>query len=182
MQDDDIFGESLFLGPIGPIIPIEFESTETGTTFSQCTSCNLPFSEMEATTCFIEKVMRSGECIVEVALCSNCLSEGRCDWSEESIENLELHNAEHPLTPAGLATCAGCQSESDIWTNDVTYVGILELHIGLLGPPALICTDCLEQLESVLSVETRREMDEFTDSLLPGVNAEGVPSSALFVL
>ena len=182
MQDDDTFDDRLFFGPMGPLVPVEFESTETGEPFLKCSSCTLLFSEMEQATCFIEKVMRSGECIVEVALCSDCLSNGRCDWSDESIESLEMHNLEHPLIPSGLGHCAGCQIEANIWTDDITYVGIIEKTVGLLGPPALICTDCLEQIESVLSEETRREMDEFADSVLPGVNAEGVPSSSLFVL
>ena len=182
MEHDDTFGDSLFLGPLGPLIPVEFESTETKSPFLQCSNCSLPFAEMDPSTCFIEKAMRQGECIVEVALCSDCLSSGRCDWSEESIEKLEQHNIENPLSPAGLAQCAGCSDDADIWADDVTYVGIVDPIIGLLGPPALICTECLQSLEGTLSVETRRQMDEFTESLLPGIGSEDIPSSSLFVL
>lgn len=182
MQDDDIFESAHFFQPMGPSVPVEFHCAQTSEPFAKCTSCQSPFDAMEQGIGFIEKVMRDGECIIEVALCIECLTKGRCDWSEESLQSIEDHNLENPLQPSGFGACAGCAAEVDIWRDAVTYVGVVDPVFGLLGAPAVICEKCQEQLESVLSVETRREMDEFTESLLPGVPAEGIPSSSLFTL
>lgn len=174
-DDPECAGDSMLWRPE---IPRDLHSDYTGAPFDACIECGRALLA-SATVYAIQKDYQDGECVLEFAICLSCMESMNGDWSEESRNNVESFLAENSLRMAAGFACDLCGTLATDCGDDFALAAIaFENH--LLDQPHRICGSCKDRLAELLSEETRRGMDDFTERNFPGVPA-GIDLPAGFI-
>jgi len=162
---EEIVGLNLFQSQE---LPEELHSNFSNSPFEKCIECERPLLNADESPYFIQKSCRDGETILEFAVCFECGQRNDAGISEDSKNALEAFFQKITVHQHGLYGCNFCGSER---TDDTKEYEVFALAKGpmLVGPGHMICEDCSSKLESVLSVETRKSMDDFVGRNFPGV-------------
>lgn len=167
-----------------PIPPGLFDSVEEDGPFPRCLRCRADFIET-GRSYFISKEFARGDCVLEYAICEQCRDEVSVELSEESRQHVQRLLEEEvdwdqrferiygaTDISAWLGNCLFCHSLPD----DQRGYGISGLFLNGLpmpGPfPAMICGNCAERMQSVLSKKTRDFWDRFSKEYFPGPPAD----------
>jgi hypothetical protein len=155
-----------------PHIPEVLNSTYEEGPFSRCTVCD---SFLESTACiyYLEKVMRAGECVFEMAVCATCAVEMHREYSRESREALQRHYADLRLIP-DIDTCDFCHKSSGPDQDRILTAACASNR--LVMPVVINCQTCGERTQDLLSQKTRESFREFMENHIPGVPAEWEPA------
>ncbi len=162
-----------------------FNSLETGKPFVFCNACSLPLRE-EAGSYSVGKSFHRGECVFECALCEDCRDRLQQESSEESRQAIATFMESRidfegrferlfgQLNPESwiesCAICATPRSKSERYTISGLFAG----NGILFGPyPLGICGSCEEEVNEVISKETRDVWDDFMASHFEGPPAVG---------
>jgi hypothetical protein len=129
------------------LIPKIYHSEYTGEPFATCLVCEQALSE--AGDYMVEKVIRNGEAVLEMALCGACAEGMIREYSQESLER-EIRTLETWMSDGGPdgEECIGCRKPRD--------------HAGGFVLAA-------EILESQRSRQTRENFGGFIEKHFPGV-------------
>jgi len=152
--------------PDGPPIPRTLHSLEEEGPFTHCKMCERPLATIGVY--FIQKVIRSGECVFEFAICTACADDvqgGYSDESKDTILSFYVRGMDAQLEHPERDLCNFCATEfRDV--EGYTLLGACR-HESLLTPRSFICSSCEEELNGKLSKQTREEHDRFVESYFP---------------
>lgn len=149
-------------------VPPEFWSAYSSGPFEHCIECGCSLVEDGAPLYSIEKVMKAGETILEFAMCMGCAKSTSREISEESRERIDEFLSGANIVSMGLVRCSFCGELQDEAEGEFERF-TLARYTSMIGPGHVVCHRCQEALEKLLSVETRRSMDEFVEKNFPGV-------------
>lgn len=157
-------------------IPCELHSDFEDRPFQICTRCGETLADFEEGF-QISKVYRNNECIMEYAICLPCHNSLIEEFSQESRVRMEKFQAENIRYADGLLQCAICAGRR---TADVpseyglaAICGGDEIIQGLM-----ICGTCTEQMQAIVSQETRQRWDRFVGENFPCAPTETAPTPA----
>ena len=151
-------------------IPEELHSVERGGPFESCTACAKKLEGVYQ----IHKAVRGTECVLEMAVCSECMQGLSSEFSEQSTKAIQEFLRDHGKLGAlgsGGDGCEFCTRESDALGN-YSITGVC-WDAFLILPAIRVCEPCEESLQEMLSKQTRDIYDDFVRDHLPGV-PEGV--------
>ena len=157
-------------------VPRILHSEYSGGPFRTCLVCSTPLADAEMH--IVEKVIRGGEAVMEMALCLTCAGHMTRDCSEESLEKLKevqegwVENAD----PEG-EHCAGCGRMRD--HADAFVIAGYFLPGYELVRRMTVCETCHETVQKMLSQKTREAFGAFIEQHFPGV-PEFLDSPILF--
>ena len=166
---------------IGYSIPDIFLSTDTGAPMTRCVQCDYDLLKGDRYY-VIEKVFKrypdlgKTEVLFEYAICSKCYEKMKEDLSAESMANLSqymIHNTdvkamqkrmeEYPKNPE--AWLSHCMVKGTPISNLNEYqMGACFLGDRLMTdfiPPFIIGNGAIEEMNGILSKETKDQMDDF---------------------
>ena len=164
-------------------MPKHFDSSETDSPFTHCSACGC---ELELETAYIiNKSYVNGECVFEMALCINCREELNSQLSQKSKEAVydfiesnadfaaqkEQLGEDYTMDEA-LSTCLTCGKDAK---NEKNFSIGCMFSVGMVIPdtfPMLICGECEEKMNDVVSPETRSTWDRFIGENFPGPPSE----------
>jgi hypothetical protein len=150
-----------------PAVPKEYHSEYTGEPFVDCLICERP---LDGTTPFVvEKHIRRGEAVLEMALCDPCC-ENMVDrnYSHESLEReLELIVEWMNAADTDVEHCTGCQKPRDHADGYLLAAGFHRGHIPMVE--LALCMTCIDTLAAVRSRKTRENFGKFIETYFPGV-------------
>ncbi len=149
-------------------VPPEFWSAYSSGPFERCIECGCSLLEDGAPLYSIEKVMKAGETILEFAMCMGCAKSTSREISEESRERIDEFLSGARIVSTGLVECSFCGELQDEEEGEFERF-TLARYGSMIGPGHVVCHRCQSALEGLLSVETRRSMDEFVEKNFPGV-------------
>ena len=157
-QDEGILGESG--------VPDILKSVYSGMPFRTCLVCAADLMDVDLH--IVEKVIRGGEAVMEMAMCSTCANNMAKECSEESLAALqsvqEAWMAE--ADPEGIE-CAGCQKPRN-HAGAFVIAGYFMSDYELVRKMA-VCEKCHESVQSKLSKKTREIFGQFVETHFPGV-------------
>ena len=173
--DDDDWG--IVLPKKGPIDKV-FYPFDSDKPFNSCTMCQTNFEE--DTDFLIEKAVKGNDVIFELAMCLPCAENMRKQLSKDSLKRIEDYmsvvdfekrdshfletQSDHIEDYIGNCLVSG----KPIGTNDehqiYAYCQGKEMIYSVL--PYAISGEVMEDIQELLSPETRREMDDFMDQYL----------------
>lgn len=160
--------------PPPPPIPPELFSEYEERPFQHCTRCGESLADFPGGF-QISKAYKKGECVMEYALCDHCRAAMMEEFSEESKRRLagfqnEQVQLDHGLTHC--AVCGACRDEGPL--REFVITGLCEgthLQHGLM-----LCGDCGEAVQALISNQTRDTWRRFVDDNFPGPPpADGLP-------
>jgi hypothetical protein len=145
--------------------------------FVSCTRCGESLAHFEEGF-RISKNFKRGEVLIEYALCMPCLMGMLDEASDESKQNMAEFQAKHHREGiTGFEECALCpRTRSEARNDEFGLVGVC--HHEAMVDSAMICSECMEAMNGVLSEETRRTWDRFREENFPGVPADFEPYPA----
>jgi hypothetical protein len=145
--------------------------------FVSCTRCGESLVDFEEGF-RISKNFKRGEVLIEYALCMPCLIGMLDEASEESKQRMAEFQAEHHREGvSGFEECALCpRTRSEARNEEFGIVGVC--HHDAMVDSAMICIDCMEAMNGVLSEETRRTWDRFREENFLGVPTDFEPYPA----
>ncbi len=154
-------------------IPKELHSFYEDRPFRCCTRCGESLAHFEEGY-QISKQFKDGEVIMEFALCAPCLQSMMDEMSEESKQTLHEFHEENAKEETNLNECCFC---------DVTREGCKGNEFSLLAAcagedlydGALVCGECTEKMQDLMSEETRKLWDRFREENFPGIPADFEP-------
>lgn len=157
-------------------VPRILWSDYTGRPFETCLVCRAWLEAAEVHV--VEKVIRRGETILEMALCGECCARLSQDVSEESLKVIQEVQTRwlEEADPEG-RTCPGCRRDREETDGFVIAGYFIPGH--LLVRAVTVCEDCHAALEEKLSRKTRESFRGFVDTHFPGV-PEDVESPVFF--
>jgi len=141
--------------------------------FVICTRCGESLAEFEEGY-RISKNFKQGEVIIEYALCFPCLESMMEEASDESKERLQQFQAERLRDVFGFEECSLCDCTADE-ARDQEFGLIGVCRSDELVDSAMICIECMEDMASIISDETRRGWDRFRNENFPGVPTDFEP-------
>lgn len=122
----------------------------------------------------ISKNFKRGEVVMEYALCMPCLTRMLEEASEESKASLAEFQAKHFRDISGFDECALCdRTRAQVRNEEFGLVGVCQGS--RMMDSALMCIDCMEAMQEILSEETRRTWDRFREENFPGVPSDFEP-------
>jgi hypothetical protein len=149
-----------------PPIPPELNSAYEERPFQHCTACGESLADFPGGF-QISKAYKNGECVMEYALCDHCRAKMIDEFSDESKNRLAKFQDDHVHLDYGLAHCAVCgRSRIEGPMSDFVITGICadtSLHHSLL-----MCGDCGDGVQELISQKTRDTWRRFVDSHFPG--------------
>lgn len=172
----DVPAEMVMLTPRRVAIPRIFHSLETERPFRNCIVCRRWLWEGPVPY-MIERVFRGREPILEYAMCLECQEESRRQISAESRRRIEAHLRDalsterlmerwwqlkdHPRIEPWLRNCVitGKARQECAGYQIMAYCEGAELLLG--GLPMMISDQAMEEISSLLSVETKGWMNDF---------------------
>jgi hypothetical protein len=180
-MDDDSFNDSFIEMPEGL-----FDSVETGEPFRECIHCHCDLAA-SGRLYLVSKEIVHGECVLEYAICEQCRDELSDELSEESKERIQQmleegvdwqarfeRTMEASEIDPFIETCIFCGAPRD---EEKGY-GLSGIFLGgqlFPGPlPAIICANCSERIQQLLSKKTRDFWDRFSEEHFPGPPADFV--------
>jgi hypothetical protein len=161
-------------------IPEEFWSDLSGKPIENCIMCG-KYLLAEDVSYFIEKALKSGNTEFEYAICEECAQKMKGAMSAESMERLEQFFAENNqlgmiqnlIVHKGFAEPRDFISHCIIKGNELTPADEYQLvgyftgkHIYPGSFPFAISFAAGEEMGTLLSEQTRREMDGFIDQFI----------------
>ena len=161
-------------------IPSIFHSHINEKPIENCIMCER-FLLDENTQYMIEKAFKDGQVEFEYAICIDCIENMKGTMSEESLMNIENYLIEHMNNkPNEIATQFHEGIDGDTFLNNCAIKGtpraeLKEYNIGglfrgkSLDPmafPYLISFEAAEEINSVLSKQTKDELDDFYDDMV----------------
>ncbi len=157
-----------------PAIPPELNSEYEDRPFQNCTACGESLADFPRGF-QISKAYKNGECVMEYALCDHCRTKMLEEFSEESKNRLHKFQDDQVHLDYGLTHCAVCgRARNEGPMSDFVITGICAdaaLHHGLL-----MCGDCGDGVQELISQQTRDTWRRFVDSHFPGPPpADGLP-------
>ncbi len=154
-------------------IPEELHSEYEERPFRICTRCGETLSDFDEGY-QIAKVFKQGEAIFEYALCGPCHSSMVDEFSSETREAMEQFYAEHLTSGLGLSSCAICGIDRSLAPgNEFTLAAVC--HHNEMVESLMICFECMEKSNALVSEQTRDVWRRFIDDNFPGVPADAVP-------
>jgi hypothetical protein len=169
--------------PEGLPIPKVFLNSDTGAPLSHCIQCD--YNVLEGDRHYmIEKIFKkyltleTTQVLFEYAICSNCYEEMKKGLSQESMTNLSAYMmtntdfaslqqrmSEHPDDPeAWLTHCmikGSAVSDLTEYQVGASFKG--DRLVTNMMPPFMIGNVAMEEMNELLSKETKDEMDGFMD-------------------
>ena len=146
--------------------------------FQECTMCKLKFEE--ETDFLIEKAVKGNDVIFEIAMCLPCAENMRKQLSAESIERIEefmsgvdfeeranhfLNNQSDEIDDyIGKCLVSGKPIDKNEEHQIYAYCQGGEMIYSAL--PYAISGEIMEQVQELLSPETKQELDDFMDQYL----------------
>jgi len=152
--------------PSPPPIPPELHSDYEERPFHHCTRCGETLEDF--TGGFqISKAYKQGECVLEYALCDHCRAAMMEEFSSESKQRLSHFQEEAVHMDHGLTHCAVCGAgRYEVKMKEFVITGLCEgssLHHGLL-----MCGECGDAVQELISTQTRDTWHRFVDDNFPG--------------
>jgi len=155
------------------VIPHVLHSFYEERAFVTCTRCGESLKEF-AEGFRISKSFKGDEVILESAMCMPCLTAMMEETSEESKRRLEEFHEKHHRDVSGFDECALCENTlTEVQGEEFNLVGVCQGEDML--DSALICFDCQEAMNEIISEETRRTWDRFRQENFPGVPSDFEP-------
>ncbi|MEZ5305131.1 MAG: hypothetical protein R3F11_31485 [Verrucomicrobiales bacterium] len=154
-------------------IPEELYSEYEERPFRTCTRCGETLDDFEEGY-QLNKVWRRGECVFEFALCFHCQQAMAGEFSEESKQRLTEFQEKHIDFERPMSECAVCAADRDSFDSpEFTLIAACEcghMHAGFM-----VCAKCVEQMQELISKQTRGVFDKFVEENFPGVPADTIP-------
>ncbi|MEM8952560.1 MAG: hypothetical protein AAGD22_00270 [Verrucomicrobiota bacterium] len=175
MEDRDLPEELEPIGPIPPELYSEYEERP----FKSCTRCGESLADFEEGY-RVSKVHRAGEVLFEYALCGPCflnIYEESSDKTKVALYQYQRERLRHDVISG--EQCALCgQPKNEIENAEYALVGAC--HGENLLDINLVCGACIEEMNQLVSKQTRDVWDRFVQDNFPGVPAdfEPVPSDS----
>lgn len=159
--------------PQGEPIPEVLHSFYEERPFLTCTRCGESLADFEEGY-RISKNFKKGEVLIEYALCMPCLLRMLEESSEESKRNLAKFHEERQRDVSGFDECSFCErTRAEARDQEFGIAGVCQGD--RLHDSAMICADCMEDMYSVLSEETKDVWRRFREENFPGVPADFEP-------
>lgn len=151
--------EAWISGEIPPVL----HSVEHEGPFAKCTACQAPLEGMYQ----IHKAFRGEECVLEMAVCFQCMQGLSSEYSAESLEAIRVFLSERGggFFGGGEDGCGFCDGAD---ARGYSIVGVCRAET-LLFPIVRVCETCEEEMQKKLSKKTRDINDGFIRDNLPGV-------------
>lgn len=163
-----------------PNIPKQFYSYLSEKPIENCIMCEKNLMD-EFTVYFIEKAIRNGEVEFEYAICMDCAAKMRGSMSKESVANMEsyfknnsqiqeyqnlIFENDELSVDQFLSNCVVKGTPvSEI--KEYQFVGVFQgKHIYPYSVPFLISNEASEEINDLLSKQTKGEMDNFIDDFI----------------
>jgi hypothetical protein len=158
-------------------IPKMFKTFVSEAYFSNCITCDKYLLD-DDTEYVIEKVISHGNVELEYSMCLDCVEKMRQKMSKESMERVNKYFEENFNFYAKRYDLLASQSSNiDDYISSCLFKdkSIHEMdEYQLLGHcrgdkmllsvfPYIVCKDAIEEVQELLSVKTREELDDFTD-------------------
>ncbi len=158
-------------------VPSDFHSLYEGRPFCICTVCGESLRHF-AEGYQVSRMFHGEEVVLEYAICAPCYQNLVKDFSEHSVRSiLDFHEqrARQPQNDPGEPDygCEFCENHRFQLVESKKQFVLCGFFIGdrLLQGPLFACEDCILDLNSCISEETRRRKTEFFDDHFPGVPA-----------
>ncbi len=159
--------------PGGEVIPEVLHSFYEERPFVSCTRCGESLAHFTEGY-RISKNFKRGEVVMEYALCMPCLSRMLDEASEESKQRLAEFQTKHFRNVSGFDECALCvRTRAEVRDDEFGIVGVCQGD--RMMDSALMCIDCMEAMQEILSEHTRRVWDKFREENFPGVPSDFEP-------
>jgi hypothetical protein len=155
------------------------DRTRNDHTKEELVHCSVCGSKLEAMDMYvIAKAYHDGKCILEAVQCVDCQLEARDYVSEQSLENITLYSGRrfnefvqdpmqrrlyHLEDPSCLITGETLMPNDsfEIYSFNIPGAQLDDHNFLFVGPTAI------EQMSELLSEETRRSWERYTDTLVP---------------
>ena len=148
-------------------IPKLFHSVYGGGAFTECLICSGTLSD-ETAQYSVEKVFRGTEVVMECAICLPCMQKMQSEFSEESRKRLEALGRELGRNVHSLIHCELCQTPRETLREYNLIGGCLGAWM-IREAVFVLCGDCVEKIQELLSETTRDTHRDFIDTQFPGV-------------
>lgn len=157
-------------------IPEELHSEYEERAFKSCTRCGETLEDFDDGF-QIAKVFRGGEAVFEYALCAPCHTGLVDDFSVESRKTLEQFYRENMKPGLGAQVCGICATARTDLSQPEFALGAACRGSYLLEA-FMVCSDCMEKTNALVSKETQDKWGDFIDDNFPGVPADALPDPA----
>ena len=155
--------------PIPPDLRCEYEERP----FSHCTRCGESLPDFPGGF-QISKAYKRGECVMEYALCDHCRTKMMEEFSQESKQRLAQFQDEEVTLDRNLEACAVCNASRHApGLEDFVITGVCE-GVGLLHS-VMICGNCGDTVQGMISQKTRDTWRRFVDENFPGPPVDSLP-------
>lgn len=156
---------ALEAGPEAAPIPERFYRECEGTPFEECQNCSGPLTD--GREYLLVKGQHAGRCVLELALCGPCIVALSEEFSEESWQVLREAADAHEQRPEPRdAICSHCGKPPE---QLLAYSRMAVCKYGDLIEESMVCDPCDHASQDRLSAQTRGEIDDFMQGVLPGV-------------
>jgi hypothetical protein len=147
-------------------IPRIYHSEYSGEPFTACLVCERPLQDLDAY--MVEKIIRNGEAVLEMALCDACSESMIREYSQESLER-ELRMVERWMADAEprAELCLGCCRARDHAGGFLLAAEFVHGYVPVYE--VAICETCAESLAKQRSLKTRENFGRFIETYFPGV-------------
>ena len=147
-------------------IPRELYSEYEERAFQHCTRCGESLDDF-ASGYQVSKAFKNGECVFEYALCDHCRTTMMEEFSHESKQRLAAFQNEQVDLDRGLTHCAVCGTSRDEGPmKEFVLSGMCEGD--LLTHGLLMCGDCGDGVQQLISEQTRDTWRRFVNDNFPG--------------
>ncbi len=163
---EELFGENQ---PIPELLHSEYHRDP----FETCLKCERSLESFRGVY-EIQKIYRQGRPIWEHAICSECGEELIQEYSDESLSRIQEFMSKLDLHAEDTETCHLC--ESSVETGEEHMISALCQKQTMVLSPMILCIDCLDRMNALLSEETRDSWDDFVRENVPGMPAAEEPS------
>lgn len=137
--------------------------------FQECIKCDRILQN--ANMYEIQKVFKHGKTIMEHAICRQCGMETvEESYSDESMKRVQSALSDISMFVANLKNCHLCNCSVE--TGQEHMVSALCRDTNLVITPMVMCLECMESIQNLLSDETRDNWNEFVENNIPGLPAE----------
>lgn len=148
----------------GPI-PEEFHQECGDGPFIDCQICSEPLADQSSYSLIRE--VQGSRCIFELALCTPCAMELADQLSEVSAERVEEWRSRRARIDFTRVTCSHCGTPKDELTRFSSQ--LLCRGGSFLSDPEILCVSCENEVQELLSSETREEYENWFRENVPGL-------------
>lgn len=164
---DEAWSEDVWSENVKPAeVPEILRSEYSGKAFETCLVCGTDLADAELH--IVEKMIRGGEAVMEMALCGGCAEDMSRECSEESLQTIrEVQESWAENADVDASTCAGCGKLHQ--AADAFVVAGYFLAGYALMRSMTVCESCHDGVQQKLSRSTRDRFGEFIRDHFPGV-------------